>query len=225
MLSVFLPCRKGSQRVPDKNVKPFAGVKGGLLEIKLSQLVKTPEIDRIVVSSNDERVLNYSASLNNSKIFINERPEHLGSSETSTDQVIEFVPEVISEGDVLWTHVTSPFITSNDYSDVINTYYREVEKGFDSLMTVKAIHSFLWDKSGPINYKRENEKWPRTQTIQPLYEVDSGIFINSIKNYKLYKDRIAKNPFFYQQPEQKSLDIDWPEDFELAEFIYKNYFD
>ena len=34
MITAFLPCRKGSQRIPDKNVKPFAGIEGGLLKIK-----------------------------------------------------------------------------------------------------------------------------------------------------------------------------------------------
>lgn len=29
---VFLPCRKGSERIPNKNTKDFAGVKGGLLK-------------------------------------------------------------------------------------------------------------------------------------------------------------------------------------------------
>ena len=35
---VFLPCRKGSERVPQKNTRTFAGVVGGLLWIKLNEL-------------------------------------------------------------------------------------------------------------------------------------------------------------------------------------------
>ena len=45
---VFLPCRKGSQRVPNKNTRPFAGVDGGLLRIKLEELLKAKLIDKII---------------------------------------------------------------------------------------------------------------------------------------------------------------------------------
>jgi CMP-N-acetylneuraminic acid synthetase len=36
MFTIFLPCRSGSERVPEKNTKPFAEVEGGLLTIKLN---------------------------------------------------------------------------------------------------------------------------------------------------------------------------------------------
>ena len=52
-MTIFLPCRLGSERIPQKNTKTFAGVKGGLLKVKLSTLLKVPAIDSIVVSTND----------------------------------------------------------------------------------------------------------------------------------------------------------------------------
>lgn len=55
---VFLPCRKGSQRVPNKNTRSFAGIEGGLLRIKLEQLLACKKIDKIYLSSDDEVVLN-----------------------------------------------------------------------------------------------------------------------------------------------------------------------
>ena len=39
-IAVFLPVRKGSKRVENKNTKPFAGFQNGLLELKLKQLIK-----------------------------------------------------------------------------------------------------------------------------------------------------------------------------------------
>ena len=71
-----------------------------------------------------------------------------------------------------------------------------------------------------MNYQRETEKWPRTQTVQSLYEIDSGAFISSIENYNLFEDRIGSKPFKYTQDDIKSLDIDWPKDFDLAERIF-----
>ncbi|MCC4816394.1 acylneuraminate cytidylyltransferase [Vibrio lentus] len=220
MISAFLPCRKGSQRIPNKNVKDFSGIKGGLLKIKLEQLKNCSQIDNIVVSSNDERVLDFASNQMDSRIIIDERPEHLGSNTTTTDELIQYVPRVISEGDVLWTHVTSPFINEHDYSHIILSYKEALEQGFDSLMTVLKIQGFIWDESGPISYERDRLKWPMTQNIAPLYEVDSGAFLTSIINYKKYNDRIGEHPFLYEQSKSKSIDIDWPDDFAIAEKIW-----
>ena len=51
-VNVFLPMRAGSERVPNKNTKPFSGVQGGLCKIKLEQLINCNLIDTILVSTN-----------------------------------------------------------------------------------------------------------------------------------------------------------------------------
>jgi CMP-N-acetylneuraminic acid synthetase len=221
MITAFLPCRKGSQRIPDKNVKLFAGVEGGLLKIKLDQLLACENIDSIVVSSNDERVLNFANNISDSRIIVDDRPDHLGSSSTTTDELIKYVPSIITEGDVLWTHVTSPFITEFDYTDIINRYSEALNNGYDSLMTVLKLQGFIWDENKPISYDRNDLKWPMTQNVKPLYEVDSGVFLSSIDNYKKFDDRIGEKPFLLEQGKLKSVDIDWPDDFTFAEELWK----
>ena len=84
-VNVFLPCRRGSQRVPHKNTKPIGRFANGLLELKLLQLSSTREIDRIFVSSDDEKVLGFAQSLKNAKIITHKRDENLCASSTSTD--------------------------------------------------------------------------------------------------------------------------------------------
>ena len=60
----------------------------------------------------------------------------------------------------------------------------------DANFRVNKIQTFLWDKEKPINYNRSVEKWPRTQTLPELFEINSGFFINSRENYLKYEDRI-----------------------------------
>lgn len=220
MLTVFLPCRKGSQRVPDKNVREFAGIKGGLLKIKIDQLTKLQTVERILISSNDERVLELSSKVKDTRLELDERPDHLGSADTTTDQLINYVPSLIEEGDVLWTHVTSPFINELDYQRALKLYFSNFQKGFDSLMSVTKLQGFIWDDNGPVSYERSKLKWPMTQNIKPLYEVDSGMFISNIASYKNINDRIGNNPYLLIQDKSKSVDIDWPEDFNLAEKMW-----
>ena len=221
MITAFLPCRKGSQRIPDKNTKSFAGIDGGLLKIKLLQLLKCDDIDKIIVSSNDIRVLDIAGDMNHSKITLDHRPDSLGSSSTTTDVLISYCSQLIKEGDILWTHVTSPFINEKDYEQLIQKYYGALANGFDSLMTVLKLQGFIWDENGPLSYDRKHLKWPMTQNIQPLFEIDSGVFISSAENYKAHSDRIGRNPLLVEQEKLKSIDIDWPQDFHLAELLWK----
>lgn len=221
-ISVFLPCRAGSERVPHKNTRTFAGIEGGLLKIKLQQLIACNAIDTIVLSTNDEEVIQLAETISSEKIKIDRRPEHLATSSTSTDDLVKYVPSIISEGAVLWTHVTSPFIDGKIYEEAINTYKEVLSKGEnDSLMSVTALRTFIWDKEGAVNYDRNKEKWPRTQTIEPLYEINSGIFLADIDIYKNLQDRIGKKPFLFENNDIDSFDIDWEEDFFIAEAIYK----
>ena len=218
-INVFLPCRKGSQRVPKKNIKEFAGFKNGLIEIKLKQLLECKKIDKIYLSTNDEEILTYAQSLNQNRIVLHKRAEYLSSSETSTDELVSHVLELIPDGDILWTHVTSPFLNANVYDDIIKKDQEVKNQGFDSLMTTNLIHGFLWNKKEPINYDRTKEKWPRTQTIEPLHEINSAVFLANAEIYRTLSDRIGTNPFLYELDKIKGFDIDWEDDFKIAEAI------
>ena len=221
-ISAFLPCRAGSERVPHKNTRPFATVEGGLLGLKLNHLLACKSIDSIVLSTNDDEVIRIAESISKEKIIIDRRPEHLATSSTSTDDLVKYVPEVIAEGAILWTHVTSPFIDENLYAKAIAKYKEIIDNSeYDSLMSVMALRTFIWNKSGAVNYDRTKEKWPRTQTIDPLFEVDSGLFIADISIYKNLQDRIGKKPYLFENSDIEAFDIDWEEDFFIAEAIYK----
>ena len=220
-INVFLPCRKGSQRVPKKNVKQFAGYEKGLIEIKLRQLINASLIDKIYLSTNDDEILDYAKSLNNSKIVIHKRAEILSSSETSTDDLVAHALDLIKEGEILWTHVTSPFLNADSYDAIIRKYKEIVSKGYDSLMTTNLIHGFLWDDDKPINYDRSKEKWPRTQTIKPIHEVNSAVFLTNANIYKNLDDRIGEKPYLYPLDKIQGFDIDWEDDFKIAEAMAK----
>lgn len=218
-VKVFLPCRKGSERVPRKNIKPFAGYSHGLLELKLRQLLQAKRIDEVVLSTNDEDILDYARTVGSDKLTIHRRADALCTSATSTDELMAHVVELIPEGHVLWTHVTSPFVNAVCYDQMIERYFEQLEQGYDSLMSTTLIRSFLWNEDGPINYDRAVEKWPRTQTLPAVHEVNSAAFINSAENYRQYGDRIGRNPSLYALESMVAHDIDWEQDFVLAESI------
>jgi CMP-N-acetylneuraminic acid synthetase len=220
-VSCFLPCRKGSERVPKKNIKEFAGIKNGLIEIKLNQLINTSFIDEIVLSTNDKDIINYAKSIKSSKLIIHHRSDELSSSSTKTDELVSLVYDICKYEHILWTHVTSPFFCVKKYKEAILKYFEILSYNHDSLMSVKPLKAFVWNDDGPINYDKNQEKWPRTQTLKPIYEIDSAVFLNSRQNYKNYNDRIGKKPYLFCVEDYFNFDIDWPNDFKLAEILFK----
>ena len=219
-MNVFLPMRAGSERIPKKNTKSFAGIHGGLCSLKLKQLLKSNYIDDIYVSTNDPEVIDISYGFNSRRIKIISRPDELALSSTSTDDLIKYVPEIMPEGHILWTHVTSPFIGPDLYDRIVEVYFENIDQN-DSLMTVTKLQKFIWNNAAPINYDRNIEKWPRTQTIEPLWVVNSGAFIATKEIYRKHRDRIGARPYFFQLTEDIAFDIDWLPDFTMAEAMYK----
>jgi CMP-N-acetylneuraminic acid synthetase len=218
-VTCFLPCRSGSQRVLRKNIKPFAGYDFGLIQVKIRQLLASELIDEIVLTTNDADILAFADSLEEPRLRVHRRVENLSSSTTSTDQLVAHALDLIADGHILWTHVTSPFITEKYYDQVVRAYLDQLHKGYDSLMTTTAIHGFFWQDEQPMNYDRSIEKWPRTQTLKPVHEVNSGIFLAPASIYRDLDDRIGQRPYLYELDKFASFDIDWPEDFVIAECL------
>ena len=218
----FLPCRRGSERIPNKNIKKFSNYDKGLIEIKLKQLLGSKTIGKIYLSTDDQRVIRYAKSLSRDEIVICERTPELCTSKTSTDDLVNHVIDIVKEEHIIWTHVTAPFVTSDLYDRIVRKYFAMIDCGYDSLLTGTPIQSYLWTSNGPINYDRTVEKWPRTQTLSEVYDINSACFISSFQNYIKHEDRIGIKPFIYHLNKVTGLDIDWPEDYELAVFMYES---
>ena len=55
IITAVIPIRSGSQRVKDKNLRPFADT--SLMEHKIESLLKVPELTSIIVNTNSEEAI------------------------------------------------------------------------------------------------------------------------------------------------------------------------
>jgi N-acylneuraminate cytidylyltransferase len=222
----FLPTRKGSERVKNKNTRPFAGVEGGILRIKLQQLLAVERVADIYVSTNDEETMSVAESFNNSRIKIIERPEELCLSSTVIEDFINYIPTIVDADHIFWVHATAPFADTDILNQALDAYQElVVDKGtYDSLMSVTKVQQFLWSQTENkcVNHDRSKVKWPRTQDLEPLYEINHAFYINCRANYLKLHDRIGERPLLFELDKMHSFDIDWNDDFEIAEAIYRN---
>lgn len=223
-ISFFLPTRKGSERIKNKNTRSFAGIEGGIFKLKLQQLLNVERVSDIVVSTNDEKTIDVARSFHNDKIRIIERPESLCLSSTAIEDFINYIPTIIESNHIFWVHATAPFANEEVLKNALDTYERNIMRGkYDSLLSVNKIQQFLWSakENKCINHDRTKVKWPRTQDLEPLYEINHAFYISSRENYLKFHDRIGMLPYLFELDKLHAYDIDWEDDFAIAEMIYK----
>lgn len=206
----------------------FSGYPGGILELKLRQLLKCQTLSEIILSTNDEKSIEVAKAIDpaGKQVRVMQRPEHLCLDTTPLQELINYVPTILNTSHIIWGHVTTPFTDSADYDKVIETYFQKLTDGNDSLITVMPYRNFLLrPEDGTIfNYNQTEGKWPRTQDLPLLYEVNHAMFITSRRIYLERGDRVGVNPYLYEQDKVRSFDIDWEEDFQIAEAIHDKLF-
>lgn len=221
-IAFFLPTRKGSERVKNKNTRPFADIEGGLVENKIKQLLSTKHIDEILFSSNDEMCIAIAEKYtSDSRLRIIPRPNELCLSTTNLQDLICYVPTITNADHILWGHVTTPLVEAKVYDTAIEQYLSKIIKGYDSLVSVKELKNFLLNQEGKLVNNTTNIPWPRTQDLEPLYEINHAIFLAKRSVYTEQKNRIGQKTLLYIMDEIHSKDIDWEEDFKIAEIMYK----
>lgn len=221
-VSFFLPTRKGSERVKNKNTRPFAGEPGGLVENKVKQLLETSLIDEIIFSSNDDSCIAIAEKYkSDSRLKIVERPTELCLSSTNLQDLISYVPTITDAEHILWGHVTTPLADANVYDNAVDRYFEMLHHGFDSLVGVREHKNFLLDKSGRLINNITSLPWPRTQDLAPFYEINHALFAAPRVVYVQDKNRLGARPYLYVMDQIQSFDIDWPEDFFIAEILFK----
>jgi len=223
-LSVIIPMRAGSKRVKNKNTRKFGPFEHGLAELKLRQIVHLRAVDEIILDTDEPAFEAVLADLANSgldisKVRLETRDPEFATDTATTDALIRYLGSKIKTTHVLWTHVTSPFMDCLTDTESIAEYFRLDPEVNDSLMSVTGLKEFIWDRTGPRNYDYGKEKWPRTQTLPDWYFINSGIFICPSAFYKDRGNRIGETPFLFEVNKIRSFDVDWPEDFEIAESL------
>jgi CMP-N-acetylneuraminic acid synthetase len=217
----FITVRSGSSRSIDKNVKPFLPDGTSLLQNRLLQLTKVI-CDEIIVSTNCKvcKAQTNEISKHDRRIKIVNRTEDLCVSKTKVSEIMKHIASESKSETILWTHVTAPFISSEDMNNAFTLH--EDKNDYDSVVSVNKIQNYLWDKDKKIvsNNYNKNNKWPNTQDLYPLYEFNHAIYVCS-KNLLSSGERVGNFPYLYECHAEAKIDIDWERDFKYAQQLSK----
>lgn len=212
-IKALIPVRSGSQRVKNKNMRPFAG--SSLLEIKIRQMLRLDCLDGVVVNSNDDEMLDLARTLGAEAI---KRPEIYANSNTVANDMYRNCAETFTADIMVYANCTSPCISDETIRNCVKTYY-DNRNIYDSLNTANDVKEFLWKDGRPINYDPKHT--PRSQDLPDIVMLNFAINIIDRKHMFDVKHYIGEKPLIYKISREEAVDIDDMLDFEFAEFMYK----
>lgn len=209
-IAAFVPIKLNNERAPGKNVKPFDDGTP-LLTHFLKTLVQVPEIDECYVFCSREDVKDYLIP----GVSFLRRPECLDTKEATPQDIIRSFMSKVDADIYLVCHCTSPFVKAERISDCIR---KVCEEGYDSAFTGEKIQRLMWHDGKPMNFDASNI--PRTQDLPVYYNEVSAAYVFRKETFEILNRRIGQNPYICEVSGVECVDIDYPEDFEIANAIY-----
>lgn len=204
----IMPIKLKNERCPGKNIR-LLGSKP-LLQYELDSLKQTKMCDSINVYCSNEEIISY---LPNGINFI-KRPEKLDLPTSNFTQIFDEFMTNIDADIYVYAHATAPFVTVQTMKKCIES----VAYGdYDSAFCAVKLQDYLWQDGIPLNFDASNI--PRTQDLKPIYQETSGVYVFTKNVFLKYRRRIGINPYIVELNFKEAIDIDTPEDFELAEVM------
>jgi len=215
----IIPARGGSKRLPKKNILDLAGKP--LIVWSIAAGLKSKYIDDVIVSSDDENILNIAKQYG-SKII--RRPDELASDTATSFDVVEHTVKNTQIYDyIIVLQPTSPLRDTHHIDEAIELLEN---KNADAIVSVTEMnHSPLWSNTLPEDGSMEKFLLKelrncRSQDLDKYYRLNGAIYI--CKTQRLLEDKslfLEDKVFAYKMNQECSVDIDEDIDFKLAELL------
>lgn len=219
----IITARGGSKGVPRKNIKLLGGIP--LVAYKIIAAQKCHYDGRIIVSTDDEEIAEISRKYGAEVPFL--RPAELATDSASSVDVVLHTMNWVSENSeekydyVCLMEPSSPFASYKDFDKAIKLM---VEKDADTLLGMKEtevntvfIHS-LDEKGGLSEFYHAIKDLSsiRRQDQRKEYTMNGCMYIAKWDYFMKNKMFHSENSVPYIMPEEVSIEIDTPLNYELA---------
>jgi len=220
----IIPARGGSKRIPRKNIKNFCG--RPMIVWSIEAALESNAIDRVIVSTDDKEIASVANSYGADVPFI--RPPELSDDFVGTVPVIKHAIEWLSQhkeapSNVCCIYATAPFVCAED-----------LDKGFELLIGGNINYAFgVTSYDFPIQRAIKINRDMRVEMFQPenfnkrsqdLEEAwhDAGQFYwGTSEAWNTEQVIFSVQSVSIKIPRYRVQDIDTPEDWERAEWLFK----
>ncbi len=229
MKVAIIPARGGSQRIPRKNIKSFAGKP--IIAWSIEEAIRSELFERVLVSTDDQEIADVARQCGAEVPFI--RPEEISGQFTGTNEVIKHAIHWLEDNDTAIDYAcciypTAPFIQAK-YLKKAHDILVATRQDDSSVSYAFSVTSFPFpiQRAIRINEQERVEAiWPennatRSQDLDEAFH-DAGQFYWGttaafIQNRPLFSS--VSIPVVL--PRYLVQDIDTEEDWLRAEFMFK----
>jgi len=226
----LITARGGSKSIPQKNIKMLAGKP--LIAWTIEVALQCKYLSRIIVSTDDEKIAEVARQWGAEVPFI--RPAELARDDSSSISAVLHAIHWLEEKEgfcpeyIMQLQPTSPFRTAEDISRAI-----ELAKDRHAVAVVSVCeaerHPYLCkrilDDGTLADFMKTDINYLRRQDFPPAYALNGAIYLN--QRGALLRDQtdLPEGTVAYVMPQERSIDIDTPWDWHLAELILKDIVD
>ena len=228
MKYIALICaRGGSKSLPGKNIKPLNGVP--LIGWSIMVAKQVERISRVIVSTDSEEIAKVAVEYGAEVPFM--RPNELAQDDSPEwlvwKHALDYLKNQNNEIDgLVVVPTTAPLRSKEDVNNCIN----EFEKGnVDVVITVSNAHRspyFNMVKTNQNGFSSlvisSKEKITRRQDVPEVFDMTTVAYVAKpgfvLQNHGIFDGRVR----CVHIPPERSLDIDTPLDFKIAECLVNN---
>tara|TARA_B100002019_G_scaffold115210_1_gene99111 strand:- start:322 stop:2145 length:1824 start_codon:yes stop_codon:yes gene_type:complete len=210
-VTAVIPVKKTSTRCENKNIRTFSD--SSLLKLKINTLKKVKNLDHIIVSSDDDFILEIAENMN---VGIHKREAKFCTND-NPGEFFANLAECINTDIFMHVPCTTPFVSSDEYEYAISFY---LNNDYDSVNCATKFKEFLWSDNKPMNYDYDN---PVASQDLPSFDILNFGF-NIINKSIVIKNKnvVGRNPYFIYKDSITGYDIDDQSDFTIAELLKQN---
>ena len=221
----LITARGGSKGLPRKNIRLL--LSKPLIAWTIEEAKKCRLIDRVIVSTEDEKISNTARKYGGEVPFI--RPKGLAQDRTEmVDVIIHALDWLKTSGyqhDLfVLLQPTSPLRTAEDIEGAIKLFFSKKANAVVSVCEAER-HPYLANtlpKDDCMkNFLRADIMDKNRQELPKYYRLNGAIYLADCGYFRRYKSFYGKNSYAYIMPQDRSADIDSEIDLRWAEYLLK----
>lgn len=218
-----IPARGGSKGIPHKNIKELAGRPLIAYTIDVACLLAA-DAEHVIVSTDDSAIAETAARCGAPTAY--RRPAELatdtaGSREVVLDAMKWADAQGVKYDCVVLLQPTSPFRTVDDVRSALALYTPEV----DMVVSVCEAASnpyytcFETDSDGYLNISKGDGLYTRRQDCPKVWEYNGAVYVINPESIRRYSLGAFKRRLPSVMPRERSVDLDTPTDWLVAEAL------
>lgn len=220
----IIPARGGSKGIPRKNIKLLGG--RPLIAYSIECAIKAgADLDHIILSTDDAEIAEVGRQLGLKIEYM--RPPHLatdtaGSSEVILDAMQWADVKGVEYDRVVLLQPTSPFRTPQDIEDALKLYSSDIDMVVSVVESDANPYYNLFEinpSTGFLSVSKGDGTITRRQDAPKVWEYNGAVYVINPLSIKEMPIGLFSKKIPYEMPRERSLDLDTPFDWQLAEFL------